>query len=191
VAAEATLIKVLSISPQHARAHMCLGTVHIGTNRAAQGIRECERALELDRNLAEAHGIIGLAKLFIGRGAETEAHILEALRLSPRDTGAFRWMHFVGVTKLVLSADAEAVAWLRRCLEANRNYPLAHFQLAAALALLGSLQEARAAVRAGLALDPAFTIRRMRGIVMSDDPTFRAGSERIRKGMRMAGVPEG
>jgi tetratricopeptide (TPR) repeat protein len=191
VAAEATLIKVLSISPQHARAHMCLGTVHIGTNRAAQGIRECERALELDRNLAEAHGIIGLAKLFIGRGAETEGHILEALRLSPRDTGAFRWMHFVGVTKLVLSADAEAVAWLRRCLEANRNYPLAHFQLAAALALLGSLQEARAAVRAGLALDPAFTIRRMRGIVMSDDPTFRAGSERIRKGMRMAGVPEG
>ena len=99
-------------------------------------------------------------------------------------------MHFVGATKLVLGADAEAVVWLRRCLEANRNYPIAHFQLAAALALLGSLEEARAAVRAGLALDPTFTIRRMRGIVMSDDPTFRAGSERIRKGMRMAGVPE-
>jgi TolB-like protein/Flp pilus assembly protein TadD len=190
-AAEATLIKVLSMSPQHARAHMFLGAVHVGTNRAALGIRECERALALDRNLAEAHGIIGFAKLFIGRGAETEAHIQEALRLSPRDTGAFRWMHFVGATKLVLGADAEAVVWLRRCLEANRNYPIAHFQLAAALALLGSLEEARAAVRAGLALDPAFTIRRTRGIVMSHDPTFRAGSERIRKGMLMAGVAEG
>ena len=117
--------------------------------------------------------------------------VQEALRLSPPDTGACRWTHILGATKLVLGADAEAVVWLRRCLEANRNYPLAHFQLAAALALLGSLEEARAAVRAGLALDPTFTIRRMRGIVYSADPTFRAGSKRMVKGMRVAGVPEG
>jgi hypothetical protein len=77
--------------------------------------------------------------LVIGRGAETEGHIQEAFRLSPRDTGAFRWMHYVGTAKLALGADAEAVAWLRRSLEANRNNPVAHFHLAAALALLGSL----------------------------------------------------
>jgi len=35
-------------------------------------------------------------------------------------------------------------------------------------ALLGSLEEARAAVRAGLALDPTFTLRRLRGR-MSDE----------------------
>jgi TolB-like protein/class 3 adenylate cyclase len=151
-AAEATLIKALSMSPQHARAHMFLGAVQMTTKRAAQGIRECERALALDRNLADAHGLIGAAMVFIGRGAETEAHILEAFRLSPRDTGAFRWMHYAGIAKQVLGDDAEAVAWLRRCLEANRNYPIAHFNLAASLALLGSLEEARAAVRAGLAL---------------------------------------
>ena len=98
-------------------------------------------------------------------------------------------MHYAGLAKLVLGADAEAVAWLRRCLEANRNYPIAHFQLAAALALLGSLEEARTAVRAGLAVDPTFTLRRMRGR-MSDDPTYVAGTKRIREGMRMAGVPE-
>jgi tetratricopeptide (TPR) repeat protein len=98
-------------------------------------------------------------------------------------------MHYLGAAKLVLGADAEAVVWLRRSLEANRNYPIAHFQLAAALALLGSPEEARAAAQAGLALDPTFTIRRMRGR-MSDDPTFRAGSERVGKGMVMAGVPE-
>jgi TolB-like protein/class 3 adenylate cyclase len=189
-AAEATLIKALSMSPQHARAHMFLGAVQMVTKRAAQGIRECERALALDRNLADAHGMIGCAKVFIGRSEETEAHIQEALRLSPRDTGAFRWMHWAGLAKLHLGADAEAVPWLRRCLEANRNYPIAHFLLAAALALLGSLEEARDAVRAGLALHPIFTLRRTRGR-MSDDPTFRAGSKRIREGMRMAGVPEG
>ena len=74
-AAEATLIRALSMSPRHARAHMFLGAVQISTKRAAQGIRECERALALDRNLADAHGFIGCAKVLIGRGAEAEAHI--------------------------------------------------------------------------------------------------------------------
>lgn len=188
-AAEATLITALSMSPQYARAHLFLGAVQISSNRAAHGIRECERALALDRNLADAHGFIGWAKVLVGRSEEAEAHILEAIRLSPRDPGAFRWMLNAGLAKLILGADAEAVTWLRRCLEANRNTPIAHFNLAAALALLGSLEEARVAVRAALALDPTFTIRRMRGRI-SDDPTFRAGSKRILEGMRMAGVPE-
>jgi Flp pilus assembly protein TadD len=59
--------------------------VHIYTARAAQGIAECEQALALDRNLAGAHAMIGMAKNMLGRSDETEAHIREALRLSPRD----------------------------------------------------------------------------------------------------------
>jgi tetratricopeptide (TPR) repeat protein len=100
-------------------------------------------------------------------------------------------MAWVGFAKFQLSADAEAAAWLRRGLEANRNYPLAHFHLAAALALLGSLDEARAAAQAGLALNPGFTIRRLRLNGRSDNGTYLAGRERIYEGMRMAGVPEG
>ena len=190
-AAETALIKALSIAPQHARAHVLLGVVQMYTNRAAQGMAECEQALSLDRNLAAAHGWIGLAKYYRGRSAETETHVQEAFRLSPRDTLAFQWMVFVGVAKLQLSADAEAVAWLQRTIEANRNYPMAHFFLATALALLGSLDEARAATQAGLALDPDFTLRRFRTFLPSDNPTFLAGRERINEGMGMAGVPEG
>jgi hypothetical protein len=51
-------------------------------------------------------------------------------------------LRFVGVAKLQLGADIEAVGWLRRSIEANRNRPLAHFALAAALGLLGTLDEA-------------------------------------------------
>jgi hypothetical protein len=54
------------------------------------------------------------------------------------------------------------------------------------------LDQARAAVQAGLALDPSFTIRRYRDIsAWSDNPTYRAGRERFIEGMRLAGVPEG
>jgi TolB-like protein len=190
-AAEATLIKALSMDPQHAQAHMHMGFLQLFTNRANRGIAECEQALALDRNLANAHGVIGLAKYFLGRGEETEAHIHEALRLSPRDIFAFRWMMWVGLAKVQLDADTEAVAWLRRSIEANRNFPLAYFHLAVALAQLGLLDEARATAQAGLRLDPGFTIRRFRaGVAASSDPKFLAGRERMYKGMRMAGVPE-
>jgi TolB-like protein/class 3 adenylate cyclase/Tfp pilus assembly protein PilF len=189
--AEANLLKALSLAPNHPGAHLTLGSLLVGTNRVTQGIAECERALALDRNLASAHGIIGEAKLFLGRGAETEAHMNEALRLSPHDVLAFRWLSGVAFSKLQIDADAEALRWFRRSIEANRNYPMTHFGLATALALLDSLDEAKATARAGLALNPTFTIRRFRAGVSTDNPTYLAKRERVYQGMRMAGVPEG
>jgi TolB-like protein len=189
-AAEAMLNRALSMDPHYAGAHLALGAVQMFTNRATQGIWECEHALALDRNLADAHGCIGMAKYFVGCAEQTEGHIQEALRLSPRDIFAYRWMLFVGIAKAQLGADAEAASWLRRSIEANRNFPLAHFHLAAALALLGQLDDARAAAQAGLALDLGFNLRRYRVNALSDNPLYLAGRERSCEGMRMAGVPE-
>jgi tetratricopeptide (TPR) repeat protein len=115
----------------------------------------------------------------------------EALRLSPHDIFAFRWLAFVGFAKVQLGAEVEAVNWLRRSIEANRNFPLAHFILAAALALLGRLDEARAAARLALAFDPSFTILRFQRQLLSNNPTYLAKRERFYEGLRLAGVPEG
>ena len=185
--------KALSLAPNHAAAHALLGVVQMYTKRAAQGIAECEQALALDRNSAQAHALFGHAKYLLGRGAETEAHINEALRLSPRDTSAHRWRLIVGFAKAQLEANDEAVVWMRRGLDANRNSSLTHFDLASALARLGELDEARAAVQAGLSLDPTFTIRRYGDATKarSNHPTFLAWRDRHIEGMRVAGVPEG
>ena len=190
-AAETALIKALSLAPQHALAHLYLGAAYLCSNRAEQGIAECEHALALNRNLADAHATIGVAKVIVGRAAETEAHINQALHLSPLDDVANRWISWVGFAKLHLGDDAEAVAWLRRSLKVNPNNPFANFFLAAALAHQGKMDDARAAVKDGLAFDPAFTIRRFKAYPYRGNPTFLAGSKRIIEGMRMAGVPEG
>ena len=189
--AESGLTKALALAPNHAWAHYLLGAIHIQSNRAVQGIAECEQALALNRNLAMAHGYIGLAKYLLGRSEETEAHVQEALRLSPRDANAHGWMVYAGFAKLALGDDEEAAARFRRSVEINRNLPLAHFALAISLARLGQLDAARAATQAGLALDPTFTIRRFRTGVSSDNPTYLAQRERLYEGMRMAGLPEG
>ncbi len=191
-AAEAKLTKALSTVPDHARCHGLLGFVEIVTKRAAQGIAECEHALELDQNLANAHSSIGNGKIYIGHAEETEAHVVEALRLSPRDTLSYIWMGIAGAAKNRLGSYEQAVAWYRRAIEANQNYPLGYFGLAAALAQLNRLDQARSAVEAGLALNPNFSISRARALwtAIADDPTYLAGLDPILEGMRKAGVPE-
>jgi TolB-like protein/class 3 adenylate cyclase len=190
-AAEAALATALSVAPDHAWAHMSLGLVQIQTNRAVQGIAECERALTLDRNLAPAQATIGIAKYRIGRSEETEAHIQEALRLSPRDTFGAAWMTIAGDAKLFLGSDEEAVTRFNRAIELNRNNPYTYFLLAAGLAHLDRVDEARSAVQAGLALAPAFTVRRFRAGAASENPTFLTQRERVVAGLRKAGIPEG
>jgi tetratricopeptide (TPR) repeat protein len=189
-AAEPNAIKALSLAPGDANVHLTLGAIYIFTNRAIRGIAECEHALTIDRNLANAHGFIGLAKVLLGRAVETENQIREAFRLSPCDMNTNLWMYFLGLAKIHLGEDADAVSWLRRSIETNRNMPLAHFALAAALGLLGAQGEARASAQTGLAMNPGFTIRRMCALKPSDNPTFLIGEGRICEGMRLAGVPE-
>ena len=191
-AAEAKLTKALSSVPDHAQGHMWLGLVNIFTRRAVQGIAECEHALALDRNLASAGAAIGFGKILIGRAEETEAHIGEVLRLSPRDTTAYISLTHEGLARNHLGSWEQAVAWCRRAIEANRNYPRAYFQLALALAQLDRLAEAHAAVKAGIAINPSFTVSRARvnWTALSDDPTYLAQLKPIFDGLRKAGVPE-
>jgi TolB-like protein/Tfp pilus assembly protein PilF len=183
-AAETLAVKALSIAPEKASGHLCLGIVYIYTNRAAQGIPELERALAIDRNLAAAHAYIGLAQNFVGRGEETAGHIEDALRLSPRDTAVYLWRVINGSTKVFLAKGEEAVGELRRAIEANRNFAVAHFYLAVALAELGRLDEARLKAREGLSIDPTFTIRRYRRDAPSDNPIFMSRRRQIYEIMR-------
>jgi TolB-like protein len=189
--AETMLKKAVSLAPDNALAHAYYGLLLTATDRAAQGIAECERALTLDRNLALAHAYIGYAKYLLGRAAETEAHVNEALRLSPRDIYSFSWFMFIGQAKFQLGEYGEAVEWFRKSHELNRNYPTAHFHRAAALALLGRLDEAKAAARESLAQNPGFTIRLFLSVTTSNNPAYLNGRERLCEGMRLAGMPEG
>jgi TolB-like protein/class 3 adenylate cyclase/Tfp pilus assembly protein PilF len=189
-AAEASATKALSLAPDHALAHLTLGMVLGFTNRAIQGIAEYERALALDRNMAGAHSLIGQNKLFIGRAEESEAHVLEALRLSPRDPWAYIWLLTAGFAACLLGRNEEAASWFRRSIEANRNFALCHFIYGTVLANIGRMDEARSELAAGLALDPGFTIANFQSAVSSDNLVYLEQRSRIIDDMRRAGIPE-
>ena len=189
-AAEALMLKGLSVQPRNHWAHLWLGFIQIQTNRAARGIAELERALSLNRNIGVAHAWIGLAKITLGRAEETAAHVADAFRVSPSDGSTFLWKNIEGLAKLYLGADEEAVELFRQSIDTSRNYPLNHFHLATALARLGQQSEAESEVKAGLAMAPNFTLARFRAGAESDNPVYLAQREGVIEGMRKAGVPE-
>jgi hypothetical protein len=125
--AEVDLTKALKLRLDHPIAHCALGASRVFGNRALQGIGECERALAIDRNYAHPHGWIGAGKVYVGRNDETEAHILEALRISPRDTRVGAWAFIAGLAKFYSGRDEEAVAWLSRSIENAPHPSVAHF----------------------------------------------------------------
>ena len=147
-------------------------------------------ALALDPNLALAHAWIGAAKYFLGRGSESEIHIREMLRLSPRDTFAYAWMAVAGVVKLTLGSDEEAVTWLQRAVEANPSYPVAHFWLASAGAF-GPVRRCTINSSGGTCTRSQLYRLALPEGALSSNPTYLALRERIHEGMHKAGVPEG
>ena len=189
--AEANLAKALTLAPDHALAHYVMGLALCSTNRIPRGVEKLERALAIDPNLAHARAMMSLAQVYAGRAEEAEAHVREALRLSPRDPMIYVWYSHVGEAKACLGECEEALPWLRKSIDANRNLPWSFFLMGSCLARLGRLDEARGEVAAGLALDPDFTIKRCRDQVESDNPGYLAQREGWIEGLRLAGVPEG
>ena len=100
-------------------------------------------------------------------------------------------MLYVGIAKCYAGRNGEALEWLNRSVEFNPNSSAPRFCLAATLAHLDRIEEAREAACACLALNPSFTIAQFRSQTHSDDPVYLAGRERMYAGLRMAGVPEG
>jgi TolB-like protein/Flp pilus assembly protein TadD len=188
--AEADLVKALKLRPDDARAHTHFGAVCAVTKRVDRGISECERALAIDRNCVWAHVHIGMTKYILGRNDETEAHIREALRLSPHDRSSGVWFGIVGFAQLGAGRDEDAIRWFSQSIEANPNLSMSHFLFAAASARLGRMEEAHDALRAGLELNPSFTIARFKSQTFSDNPVYLAGRERMYEGLRKAGLPE-
>jgi tetratricopeptide (TPR) repeat protein len=94
--AETAATTALALAPDHALAHFAMSTVLGFSKRIERAIAECERSIALDRNNALAHAAVGLHKLHLDRGEETEAHVLQALRLSPRDVFVFVWLAIAG-----------------------------------------------------------------------------------------------
>ena len=189
-AAEAAVVKALTLAPENAIAHLTLGVVQISTDRAAQGVRQCERALELDRNLAGAHAAIGNGKIQLGQAEDSRgSHPGGAAPQSPRHVRIPLVFHCRGgqTSPWRRGGGGRLAAPLRRNQSEFSRLP---FLSAAALARLGRFLRRSSEAQAGLAISPTFTISRFRAGAPGDDNPAGSRVRALHRRPAQSGVPE-
>ena len=146
--------RAISIDPRYAVAHVGLGSAHFWQyemSRArnhpdaallARALDHVRRAIELERDLAEAHATLAFMLVSAGRAVEALASARRAVTLEPGYWGnQFRLAH--------AAWGEERLRALARVMEAYPDFPFAHFEAAMVHIARGALDRAESLLREG------------------------------------------
>jgi tetratricopeptide (TPR) repeat protein len=152
--------------------------------------------LIIDENPAEpwAYKEVALSLMYLGRTAESLPWFEKAELIGPRDPGRWTWLGGKGQAFILLGRDAEAIVSLRAAVESNPADVGDYAVLAAAYALAGRGREARDALAEYSRSHPETTVASFRNLAPVPlgltDPSYRQQRERLKDGLRKAGMPE-
>jgi len=132
--------------------------------------------------------------MYLGRSADALDWFEKAERFGPRDPGRWTWLGGKGQVLILLGRDGGAIASLHGALEANPADVGDYAVLAAAYALNGRNDEAREALTKYNRLRPGTTVANFRNLspvpLQLTDPSYRQQRERLKDGLRKAGMPD-
>jgi TolB-like protein/Tfp pilus assembly protein PilF len=188
--AQASGERAVALDPRSADAHYVLGFAIRAQGDIDRALEENETAVTLNPNHAPGHAGIGICWIMRGRPREALPYFDRALRLSPRDPLRAGWHTWVGVAHMMLGDDRKALEQSKRSAAANPKSAGAFTLQAAALALLGREEEARAALAIRQQISLPTTISAIKEGSPSDYPEYSRLMERYYEGLRQAGLPE-
>ena len=149
-------------------------------------IARYDRALTINPSAAFAWVWSTSAHAWLGHGDEAVHRSPMAIELSPFDPNMYSFMSIAGTAHAVAGQYDKAIELCRRSLRENRMFASTHRILAISLALSGRAEEARAAARELLELEPTLTVSRFeQRYPGSDTPQAKLFGEAL----AMAGVP--
>jgi adenylate cyclase len=167
-------------------AHFSLGFLALTSRRVDEAIRYFEAALDLNPNFAAALDFCAYALAFDGRSEEAIRRSEQALRMSPRDPFNTYVCGGIAAAHYVAHRYEDAIKWIREAIRLRPEIPGLHRMLCASLAQAGRVEEAKAAMKVLLQLQPDISITWIRqSVPYAPDPM-----EHFIEGMRKAGVRE-
>jgi len=168
----------LAAAPNSALPHYARGQVLRAQSRFKEAIPEYETAIALDRSRAPAYANVGWCKFLTGSADEALPYFEQAIRLSPYSPGIAPWYGRMGVIQLLEGRTDEAIASLQKASSDNARLPFVHSYLAAAYALKGQTERARAELAEAQRLNPAYSsLERVAKSTWFDHPKIRALAE--------------
>ena len=146
--------RAVALDRDNADAHMILGYVHAYDGDLTRSSAEFGEALRLNPNHADAWALLADLRVFEGRPDEAIESIEKAFQLNPYPPRLYFWT--LGFASYAARRYVEAVEALRH--EATYRTGSQRI-LAASLAQLGRLEEAKVEASQFLAANPSFRIR--------------------------------
>jgi tetratricopeptide (TPR) repeat protein len=184
---------LLTVAPQLGQAHLFVGYASLLSGDRERGVAAIERGVAMyGADFPWAHGVLGLTLALTERPEEAIAAIDEAVHLSPDDPERSKWESFRALAHFAAGRYQEARDACQFALSFNTNDATnvradTYITLAASLAQLGELKEARSALEQAVRLRPALTLVVAGRWYAASSAEHR---ERRLEGLRLAGLGE-
>ncbi len=153
--------------------------------RNDEALAAAEKAIVFNPSFSDGHSMVGVLLHFAGRSAEAIGFFDRAMALDPHFNSII--LYFRAQAAYQLEQYAEAASLLRRRILRNPETDTSRMLLAASQGQMGLIEEAHAAWRELLRINPAYSVEQRRSVLPYKNP---ADFERIVEGLRKAGLPE-
>jgi adenylate cyclase len=191
--AEHAVHRALAINPNLAQAHFADAYVLRAKGEHQAALVAFDRAIALNPNFALAYAQKGNELSNLGRPEEAPALAMKAIRLSPRDPNIGTFHYIIGRANFLMNRYADAVPWLEKSVQIRPNLTRNRLMLISAYIFVGRRIEATAALRDFQQRFPGYSMTVVEANDNDhplDNPVAVAGLERVRQGLREAGMPE-
>jgi len=175
--------KAVALNPESGEAHALLAYGLVMARQYDKAVAECERAMVLEPNSYKPLYHCASALTFVGRREEAIPMFREALRINPKPPNSL-YRHF-GVALRDSGQYDEAIELSKKATERKPNDIIAYVVLASSYGLAGREEEAKAAVKEILRINPKYSVDSLEKVSPHKD---RAVAKRFCDALRKAGL---
>ena len=175
--------KAVALNPESGEAHALLAYGLVMARQYDKAVAECEKAMVLEPNSYKPLYHCASALTFVGRREEAIPMFREALRINPKPPNSL-YRHF-GVAFRDSGQYDEAIELSKKAVERKPNDIIAYVVLASSYGLAGREEEAKAAAKEILRINPKYSVDRLEKVSPHKD---RAVAKRFCDALRKAGL---
>jgi adenylate cyclase len=175
--------KAVELNPESGEAHALLAYGLVMARQYDKAAAECERAMLLEPNSYKPLYHCASALTFIGRREEAIPMFRDALRINPKPPNSL-YRHY-GVALRDSGQYGEAIEMSKKATEGKPNDLIAWVVLASSYGLAAREEEAKAAAKEILRINPTYSVDRLEKVSPHKD---RAVAKRFCDALRKAGL---
>jgi TolB-like protein len=174
--------RAIALDGDYMSAYVAKGAYLSISGRPAEAVRIADAGLAIDPNAARLYAIRGIAEVYLSKFDQGKTDVQQAMRLSPRDPQLGMWHNFLANAERGLGHLDAAIDETKKAIAGGYRTFYAYLDLAAALALKGDIDDAKAALVEARRLNPGLSVKWLRERI----PVLESAFDELRK----AGLPE-